>query len=282
MSENTILKFRPCVEYLGENKNTLRLRVDDKTVNYNFNVQNEFEFKKLKGGTHINNVPKEIINFLENNSLCELFEIDNVSNSLNTEDYLLSDLNTQFRDSVSIASAHAKLNSHYISVINLTHYELSTDWIKDLGAKVKISNNVDESGSDSLAIDVVICNDYSDPRIKEINKIYTKMKKKWLLVNFGSSNTIGPFFNPTSGHGCYECFYKRIQSNSLSEEEISFRKPFNSSLLNTLNQHLLLLQIIRILLTGTEAYERSILTYNAVNMKSNIQNYLPYPICEGC
>ena len=62
----------------------------------------------------------------------------------------------------------------------------------------------------------VICDDYLDPRLEQINKQFLSDGQAWLLLKLsGESCFIGPYFLPDAGNACWQCLNYRMKVNKI-------------------------------------------------------------------
>jgi oxazoline/thiazoline synthase len=65
-------------------------------------------------------------------------------------------------------------------------------------------------GSHEAAFSLVLCDDYLDPALAEINAMHLAGRRPWLLAKpYGASIWTGPVFQPGDG-ACWECLTKRL------------------------------------------------------------------------
>jgi oxazoline/thiazoline synthase len=70
-----------------------------------------------------------------------------------------------------------------------------------------------EPGDDTATVSLVLCEDYLDPRLAEVNARHLASGRPWLLARAtGAEAWIGPVFRPGAGP-CWACLAKRLEGN---------------------------------------------------------------------
>jgi ribosomal protein S12 methylthiotransferase accessory factor len=70
-----------------------------------------------------------------------------------------------------------------------------------------------EPGDDTATVSLVLCEDYLDPRLAEVNARQLASGRPWLLARpTGAEAWIGPVFRPGAGP-CWACLAKRLEGN---------------------------------------------------------------------
>ncbi|PKG39285.1 TOMM precursor leader peptide-binding protein [Psychromonas sp. Urea-02u-13] len=101
-------------------------------------------------------------------------------------------------------------------------YELKSE--SDGYSLVMLSQCIEEDRIKALLIatkitektNIVIVDDYLDPRIKEIEQHFNSLKESWLLLKLtGERALIGPFFSGLAGRACWQCLQYRMKANDV-------------------------------------------------------------------
>jgi len=71
---------------------------------------------------------------------------------------------------------------------------------------------------DGAAFSLVLCDDYLDPILDQINAYHLASRRPWLLARpAGAVAWIGPVFQPRAGGACWACLAKRLAGNRPGE-----------------------------------------------------------------
>jgi oxazoline/thiazoline synthase len=86
-----------------------------------------------------------------------------------------------------------------------------------LAAACRASGLTENAPVTGAALTIVLCGDYLDPELKEVNADHLASERPWLLAKpEGPDPWVGPVFRPGSGP-CWACLAKRLEGNRPGE-----------------------------------------------------------------
>ncbi|MGI5195703.1 TOMM precursor leader peptide-binding protein [Streptomyces sp. CA-288835] len=88
------------------------------------------------------------------------------------------------------------------------------------GGAVRTSGADRTAGTDLAGLSLVVCDDYLNPELREIDALHRATGLPWLLARPGGSTAwVGPVFQPDSGP-CWSCLAHRLRGHRLSEAPV--------------------------------------------------------------
>lgn len=149
------------------------------------------------------------------------------------------------------------------------------------------------SGTDRVAADlsVVLCDDYLDPRLADIDAAHRRARRPWLLTKPGGAITwLGPVFQPGLP-GCWHCLATPLSHNrnaeSCAQEALGHTEPLRCPTgsvpaLAAAALNLVALEATKWLAGQRHPNQGSVWTFDSINFDSRHHVLRPRPQCAAC
>ncbi|TDC10068.1 TOMM precursor leader peptide-binding protein [Nonomuraea longispora] len=175
-------------------------------------------------------------------------------------------------DLAGIDGAGAGATSTSVAVIGLAGAQAAADACRAAGLTV----TQDQRRADAL---LVLCADYLDPRLAEINAQRLADGRPWLLATAcGPDVWVGPAFEPENGP-CWECLAARLRRRRTGTPG-----PPEASLAPTraLGMHLAVLELTKWLAGAASGLREQVWTLDTVNLALSCHPVTSRPQCPAC
>ncbi|MBO0881333.1 MAG: TOMM precursor leader peptide-binding protein [Mycobacterium sp.] len=140
-------------------------------------------------------------------------------------------------------------------------------------------------------LSVVLCDDYLDPALAEINASHRAAGRAWLLAKpIGTRVWIGPVFEPDSG-ACWTCLSHRLWGNRWAEAQVqrargettpASRPAVGIAASVAVGLHLTMLYAAQWAANYRNPIRRDILTFDTLTMEGRRHQVRRRPQCETC
>lgn len=141
---------------------------------------------------------------------------------------------------------------------------------------------------------LVLCDDYLDSRLREIDETHRAAKTPWLLAGTGSTESwVGPFFPAQGAHTgpCWSCLAHRLRGHRHAEEPLrrafgpdvrSVRPPAVLPVGRSLTLHLAVIEAAKYLAGVRGHTQQSIHILDTIGLGSSLHPVARMPQCADC
>lgn len=280
-----LIKFRPNVLFQGQLGNTLHLIIDRSNIFFNIPEDLIFDYSKLISGLDSAEIPEKILINIEKSTFFEKTIQSNhmfpesvsflnqfASSDLELSKYAIALEKTTF-DVIDLIEGNCKFNKLQ-EIFKVNYYSSAESY------KTQYENDSKQSGK----FLVVITENYQSQDLYEISKFTMDKRQPWILICQDAIGTnIGPYFDNTNTHHCFNCFISRIKSNDeanfLNIKNYTYSKK-NKSILD-FERTWAEIELIKNII-DYKLFEKRILFFDSLGGQMKSWPYLPYPLCGIC
>jgi oxazoline/thiazoline synthase len=163
--------------------------------------------------------------------------------------------------------------------------------LRAAGLTVTADYPSDDPGPRHADLSVVLCDDYLNPRLAEIDAAHRVAARPWLLAKpLGATVWIGPMFEPDAP-GCWHCLSARLWENrnaeACAQNALGRRGPARSPApsipsLAATAVHLIALEATKWLAGYRHQGQRDIWTLDSLDLRGQHHDLPARPQCAGC
>ncbi|HEV2780409.1 MAG TPA: TOMM precursor leader peptide-binding protein [Actinophytocola sp.] len=143
----------------------------------------------------------------------------------------------------------------------------------------------------AAALTVVLCDDYLNPELAEIDAVHRAANRTWLLAKpVGATLWLGPVFQPPEP-GCWNCLAVRLwthrNAEAVAQRALGRRGPAPSPAaavpaLSAMALDMVALEATKWLAGYRHPNQRRVLTFDSLELRGEHHELRPYPQCTAC
>ncbi|HEU5470917.1 MAG TPA: TOMM precursor leader peptide-binding protein [Actinophytocola sp.] len=143
----------------------------------------------------------------------------------------------------------------------------------------------------AAALSVVLCDDYLNPELAEIDALHRAVNRNWLLAKpVGAKVWLGPVFQPFEP-GCWNCLAVRlwahrnaeaVAQSALGRHGPAARPAASIPALRAMALNMIALEATKWLSGYRHASQRCVWTFDSLEMRGEPHELRPYPQCTAC
>ncbi|HYQ66898.1 TOMM precursor leader peptide-binding protein [Actinophytocola sp.] len=145
--------------------------------------------------------------------------------------------------------------------------------------------------ADPAALSVVLCDDYLNPELAEVDALHRAQGRPWLLAKpVGVKVWLGPVFQPAEP-GCWHCLSVRLwghrNAEAVAQSALGRQGPAQSPAafipaLRTAALGMVALEATKWLSGHRHPNQRRVLTFDSLELRGEPHELRPYPQCATC
>ncbi|HET9138395.1 TOMM precursor leader peptide-binding protein [Actinophytocola sp.] len=143
----------------------------------------------------------------------------------------------------------------------------------------------------AAALSVVLCDDYLNPELAEIDAVHRAVGRTWLLAKpVGAKVWLGPVFQP-SEPGCWNCLAVRLwahrNAEAVAQSELGRHGPAprpaaTIPALRAMALNMIALEATKWLSGYRHSSQRCVWTFDSLELRAEPHELRPYPQCVAC
>jgi oxazoline/thiazoline synthase len=190
---------------------------------------------------------------------------------------------------VDSAAAVAGITGQTLRVMTVGDIDIQPTLAAMRAAGLTVASDADSE--QAAALSVVLCDDYLNPGLADVDALHRAQGRPWLLAKpVGVKVWLGPVFQPAEP-GCWHCLSVRLWANrnaeAVAQSMLGRRGPAQSPVasipaLRAAALGMIALEATKWLSGHRHPNQRRVLTFDSIELRGEPHELRPYPQCVTC
>jgi oxazoline/thiazoline synthase len=192
---------------------------------------------------------------------------------------------------VDSAAAVAGTNGQAVRVLTVGDVDVEPALAAARAAGLTVAQDAGREPCSTAALSVVLCDDYLNPELAEVDALHRSQGRPWLLAKtVGVKVWVGPVFQPAEA-GCWHCLAVRLwghrNAEAVAQTALGRRGPAQSpaasiAALRVAALGMVTLEATKWLSGYRHASQRNVWTFDSLTLQGEPHELRPYPQCAAC